>query len=144
MRHGNSGRRLSRTSSHRDAMYANLVTALFTYGRIETTEAKAKELRAYADATIRWGVEAAPIATKGDKATPAEKAKAVHARREARKIVKTRVAFERLFAEIGPHFASTKKGGGYTRMLKTRFRAGDAASMALVELIGLAPTFAAA
>lgn len=144
MRHGNSGRRLSRNSSHRDALYANLVTALFTYGRIETTEAKAKELRAYADAAIRWGVEAAPIATKGDKATPAEKAKVVHARREARKVIKTRVALDRLFAEIGPHFATTKKGGGYTRMLKTRFRAGDAASMAFVELIGLAPTFAAA
>jgi large subunit ribosomal protein L17 len=144
MRHGNSGRRLSRNSSHRDALYANLVTALFTYGRIETTEAKAKELRAYADAAIRWGVEAAPIATKGDKATAAEKAKVVHARREARKVIKTRVALDRLFAEIGPHFATTKKGGGYTRMLKTRFRAGDAASMAFVELIGLAPTFAAA
>ena len=69
MRHGNSGRKLSRTASHRDAMYANLVTALFTYGRIESTEAKAKELRAYADAAIRWGVEAAPIAAKGEKAT---------------------------------------------------------------------------
>lgn len=144
MRHGNSGRRLSRTSSHRDALYANLVTALFTYGRIETTEAKAKELRAYADAAIRWGVEAAPLATKGAKATAAEKARIVHARREARKVVKTRAALDRLFAEIGPHFASTKKGGGYTRMLKTRFRAGDAASMALVELIGLAPAVAAA
>ncbi len=144
MRHGNSGRKLSRTASHRDAMYANLVTALFTYGRIETTEAKAKELRGYADAAIRWGVEAAPIAAKGEKATAAEKAKVVHARREARKVVKTRDALERLFSEIGPHFAATKKNGGYTRMLKTRFRVGDAASMAFVELIGLAPAPAAA
>ena len=143
MRHGNSGRRLSRTASHRDALYANLVTSLFTYGRIETTEAKAKELRAFADGAIRWGVEVAPLISKGDKATAAEKANVVHARREARKIVKTRGALDRLFSEIGPHFAKTKKNGGYTRMLKTRFRVGDAASMAFVELIGLAPSFTA-
>lgn len=144
MRHGNSGRKLSRTSSHRDALFANLVTSLFTYGRIETTEAKAKELRGYADAAIRWGVEVAPLAEKGDKATQAERARVVHARREARKVVKTRAALDRLFVEIGPHFAKTKKTGGYTRMLKTRFRVGDAASMALVELIGLAPSPTAA
>ncbi|MBP8810613.1 MAG: 50S ribosomal protein L17 [Kofleriaceae bacterium] len=144
MRHGNSGRKLSRTASHRDALYANLVTALFTYGRIETTEAKAKDLRAHADAAIGWGVGVADLLGKGDKATAAEKAKIVHARRQARKVVKTRDALDRLFREIGPHFAKTKKQGGYTRMLKTRFRAGDAASMALVELIGLAPAPVAA
>lgn len=140
MRHGNSGRKLSRNASHRDALFNNLVTALFTHGRIETTEAKAKELRKFADATIRWGVEVAPIIGKGDKASPAERAKIVHARREARKVVKTQDALSRLFTEIGPHFAGAKKGGGYTRVLKTRFRAGDAASMAFVELIGLAPS----
>jgi large subunit ribosomal protein L17 len=140
MRHGNSGRKLSRTASHRDALYANLVTALFTHGRIETTEAKAKELRKFADATIRWGVEVAPLVGKGDKASAAEKGKVVHAKRMARKVVKTREALAKLFSEIGPHFATSKKTGGYTRVLKTRFRAGDAASMAFVELIGLAPT----
>lgn len=144
MRHGNSGRKLSRNASHRDALFANLVTALFTYGRIETTEAKAKELRKHADATIRWGVEVAPLVAKADKASPAERSKIVHAHRQARKVVKTSDALARLFAEIGPHFASAKKSGGYTRVLKTRFRAGDAASMAFVELIGLAPTPAAA
>jgi large subunit ribosomal protein L17 len=141
MRHGNSGRRLGRNASHREAMYGNLVTALFTYGRIETTEAKAKELRKHADQTIGWGVEVADLVKKGDKMTPAERAKVVHARRQARKVVKTTAAMNRLFAEIGPHFKATKKGG-YTRVLKTRFRQGDAASMAFVELIGLAPTFA--
>ena len=141
MRHGNSGRRLGRNSSHREAMYANLVTALFTYGRIETTEAKAKELRKHADQTIGWGVEVADLVKKGEKMTAAERAKVVHARRQARKVVKTTAAMDRLFAEIGPHFKATKKGG-YTRMLKTRFRQGDAASMAFVELIGLGPTFA--
>ena len=59
MRHGNSGRKLSRNAAHRDALFANMVTSLFTYGRIETTEAKAKELRSFADATIRWGIDVA-------------------------------------------------------------------------------------
>jgi len=144
MRHGNSGRKLSRTSSHRDALYANLVTALFTHGRIETTEAKAKELRKHADAAIRWGVQVAPALGKGDQATPAERSSVVNAKRQARKVVKTREALDKLFSEIGPHFATTKKTGGYTRVLKTRFRVGDAASMALVELIGLAPAPVAA
>ena len=56
MRHRNSGRKLGRNSSHRAALFNNLVTSLLTYGRIETTEAKAKELRSYADATITWGI----------------------------------------------------------------------------------------
>ena len=143
MRHGNSGRKLSRTAAHRDALFANLVTALFTHGRIETTEAKAKELRKFADATIRWGVEVADLTKKGsDKLSAAEKVKVVHARRMARKTVKTSVALDRLFAEIGPHFK--ERQGGYTRVLKTRFRRGDAASMAFVELVGLAPAVAGA
>ena len=141
MRHGNSGRRLGRNASHREAMYGNLVTALFTYGRIETTEAKAKELRKHADATIRWGVEVADLVKKGEKMSAAERGHVIHARRMARKVVKTTTAMNRLFAEIGPHFKATKKGG-YTRVLKTRFPPGDAASMAFVELIGLAPAIA--
>ncbi len=139
MRHRNSGRRLGRNSSHRDALWANLVTSLFTYGRIETTEAKAKELRKHADATISWGVSVSELVAKGEKASPEDKSKIVHAHRMARKVVKTKTALSRLFAEIGPHFATTKKTGGYTRMIKSRIRKGDAASMALVELIGLAP-----
>ena len=137
MRHRKSGRKLGRSASHRDALFGNLVTSLLTYGRIETTSAKAKELRRFADATIWWGVSVQPLVAKGDKATPAERAKLVHARRMARKTVKTRDAMERLFGEIGSHFSSRK--GGYTRMLKTRVRKGDAAEMSLVELVGLAP-----
>ena len=147
MRHGNSGRKLSRTAAHRDALYANLVTALFTHGRIETTEAKAKEVRSVADAAVRWGIDVADLVAKGDKATPAEKTRIVHAKRMARKVLKTDTAMSKLFGQIGPHFkaraATSKKGGGYTRVLKTRFRRGDAASMAFVELIGLAPSAAA-
>ena len=135
MRHGNSGRRLGRNASHRDALYANLVTALFTYGRIETTEAKAKELGRYAEPVIGWGIAVHALVAKGEKATKAEKAQIVHAMRMARKTVTTRDAIQRLFSEIGPHFANRK--GGYTRVLKTRVRKGDAAPMAFVELVGL-------
>jgi len=135
MRHRNSGRKLGRTSSHRKALYNNLVTSLLTHGRIETTEAKAKELRGYADATIQWSVDVQALLAKGDKATAAERAQVLHARRMARQTVKTRSALERLFTEIGPHFVSRK--GGYTRLLKTRTRKGDAAPMAFVELVGL-------
>src|SRR5215212_8544429 len=117
MRHRNSGRKLGRNASHRAALYNNLVTSLLTYGRIETTEAKAKELRSYADATIQWSIDVHALVAKGEKATPAERAKVLHARRMARQTVKTKGALERLFSEIGPHFASRK--GGYTRLLKT-------------------------
>ena len=142
MRHRKSGRKLGRSSSHRDALWANLVTSLLLHGRIETTTAKAKELRRFADETIWWGVSVQPLVAKGEKASAAERAKLVHARRMARKTVRTREAMERLFGEVGSHFASRK--GGYTRMLKTRVRKGDAAPMAFVELVGLAPAPAAA
>jgi large subunit ribosomal protein L17 len=135
MRHRKSGRKLGRNASHRNALFNNLVTSLLTYGRIETTEPKAKELRKFADETISWGISVHALVAKGDKATPAERAQVVHARRMARQTVKTRDALDRLFSEIGPHFASRK--GGYTRLLKTRVRKGDAAPMAFVELVGL-------
>ena len=135
MRHRNSGRKLGRNASHRAALFNNLVTSLLTYGRIETTEAKAKELRSYADATISLGIGVHSLIAKGEQATKDERAKIVHAHRMARKTVKTTDALERLFREIGPHFASRK--GGYTRVLKTRVRKGDAAPMAFVELVGL-------
>jgi|SRR3569623_2846842 len=135
MRHRKSGRKLGRKSSHRAALFNNLVTALLTHGRIETTEPKAKELRRFADATITWGISVHALVAKGDKATPAERAQVVHARRMARQTVMTREALDRLFAEVGPHFAARK--GGYTRILKTRVRKGDAAPMAFVELVGL-------
>ena len=137
MRHRNSGRKLGRSSSHRKALWANMVTSLVTYGRIETTEAKAKELRRFADDTISWGVSVHSLVAKGDKMSAADKVKVLHARRQARKMIKTRGALQRLFTEIGPHFA--KRAGGYTRILKTRTRKGDAAPMAFVELVGLAP-----
>ena len=135
MRHRNSGRKLGRNAPHRAALFNNLVTSLLTYGRIETTEAKAKELRSFADSTISWGVSVHALVAKGEQATKEEKAQIVHARRMARQTVMTPSALQRLFSEIGPHFASRK--GGYTRVLKTRVRKGDAAPMAFVELVGL-------
>lgn len=118
-----------------------MVTSLLLHGRIETTEAKAKELRMFAEPVITWGISVHAIIAKGDKATPAERAQIVHAKRQARLTVKTREALDKLFSEIGPHFATRK--GGYTRILKTRVRKGDAAPMAFIELVGLAPVIAA-
>lgn len=135
MRHRNSGRKLGRNASHRAALFNNLVTSLLTYGRIETTEAKAKELRGFADSTITLGISVHSLVAKGDQATKEERAQIVHARRQARKTVTTAAALDRLFGEIAPHFATRK--GGYTRLLKTRVRKGDAAPMAFVELVGL-------
>lgn len=133
MRHGNQGRRLGRKSSHRSAMYNNMVTALLTYGRIETTEAKAKELRRFADDTISLGVSVQGLLAKGDAASAAEKAKILHAKRLAKQTVRTVDAWQRLFTEIAPKLATRK--GGYTRILKTRTRRGDAAPMAFIELV---------
>ena len=135
MRHRKKDKKLGRKSPHRHALFNNLVTALLTHGRIETTEAKAKMLRSFADKTITWGTSVTALIAKGDAATPAEKAQILHARRQARLTVKTQDAMVRLFSEIGPHFATRK--GGYTRVLKTRVRKGDAAPMAFVELVGL-------
>ena len=142
MRHRKSDKKLGRKSPHRHAMFNNLVTSLLTYGRIETTEAKAKMMRRFAEETITLSTTVQALIAKGDKASPAEKAKILHARRQARLTVKTPDALQRLFSEIGPHFVSRK--GGYTRVLKTRVRKGDAAPMAFVELVGLAPAAAAA
>jgi large subunit ribosomal protein L17 len=135
MRHRKSGRKLGRNASHRTALFNNLVTSLLTHGRIETTLAKAKELRSHADSTIWWGISVQPLIGKGDSVTAAERAKIIHAKRMARQTVRTRTALERLFGEIGAHFATRK--GGYTRVLKTRVRKGDAAPMAFVEMVGL-------
>ena len=136
MRHRNSGRVLGRKSSHRDALWSNMVTSLFLHNRIETTVAKAKELRKHADDTIGWGVSVHALVAKGEKMTPAERTRVVHAKRMARRVVKTREALDKLFNEIGPHFAKLSKGG-YTRIMQTRVRKGDASSMALIELVGL-------
>ena len=134
MRHLKAGRKLGRTSAHRKAMYSNMVAALVTHGKIETTEAKAKELRSIADRTISWGVGVNDLLSKDrKKQTDIERARIVHAKRMARRVLKDEAALERLFSEVAPAMAG--RPGGFTRVLKTRFRVGDAARMALVALV---------
>ncbi len=116
MRHSNSGRKLGRNPSHRKALYRNMAKALLTFGRIRTTEAKAKEIRSVVEPLIT-------LAKRND----------LHARRQAFDVLADHKLVQRLFDEIGPKFADTK--GGYTRIMKLAdMRKGDNAPMALIEL----------
>jgi large subunit ribosomal protein L17 len=134
MRHRKAGRKLGRNSSHRKAMYSNMVASLLAHGRIETTEAKAKELRRIAERTITWGVSVSELTRKDVKElSQTERSNIVHAKRMAKRVVKDADALTKLFAEVGPRYAG--RPGGYTRVLKTRIRRGDAAPMAFVELV---------
>lgn len=117
MRHKISARKLGRTSSHRDAMFRNMVTSLFEHERIVTTKEKAKELRPIAEKMIT-------LAKRGD----------LHARRQALSYIRSKDVVEKLFTEIQEQFADRK--GGYTRILQTGVRKGDNASMAIIELVG--------
>ena len=135
MRHQKTGRRLSRTSSHRQAMWSNMVTSLIVHGRIETTEPKAKELKRIAERTISWAIPVADVAAKDHKKlTHEERIRLVNAKRQAGRVVKDSDALTHLFHTVGPLLAEKHKGG-YTRLLKTRIRTGDAAPMAYVELV---------
>jgi large subunit ribosomal protein L17 len=115
MRHLNTGRKLSRNSEHRHAMFRNMVTSLILHGRIRTTDAKAKELRRYADRMITLG-----------------KQQTIAARRRARRYIRTDEALARLFNDLAPLFA--QRAGGYTRITKIANRRGDAAPVSIVEL----------
>ena len=117
MRHGKSGRKLGRTSSHRKAMFRNMVTSLFEHERIVTTEKKAKELKPIAEKMIT-------LAKRGD----------LHARRQALSYIQSKDVVAKLFDEIQSQFADRQ--GGYTRIIKTGNRPGDAAPMAIIELVG--------
>lgn len=116
MRHRKKGRKLSRSPAHRKATLRNLAANLFRHGRIETTTAKAKEVRPFAERLIT-------LARRGD----------LHARRLAIRRLRDKDAVSLLFEEIGPRF--TERPGGYTRILKLGSRKGDAAEMALIELV---------
>lgn len=116
MRHRKKGRQLSRTHTHRKATLRNLATSLFRHERIETTTAKAKELRPYAERLIT-------LARRGD----------IHARRLAGRKIQDRHVLGKLFDDIAPRYA--ERPGGYTRILKLRNRKGDAAEMSLIELV---------
>jgi len=134
MRHRRAGVHLSRTSAHRQALFSNLVAALFTNERIRTTDAKAKETRRLAERTITLARRVGDILVKKpDRRSPEESARVVHAVRMARRVVRDRGAVVKLFDEIGPRFLARR--GGYTRIVKIGQRPGDAAPMSLLELI---------
>jgi large subunit ribosomal protein L17 len=116
MRHRKAGRQLRRTSEQKLALMRNLATSLIEHGAVETTEAKAKELRPFVEKLI----------TKAKTGT-------LHARRLAVRHIHKRAAADKLFQELGPRYATRK--GGYTRILKTGHRKGDGADLARIELI---------
>jgi large subunit ribosomal protein L17 len=134
MRHKRAGLHLSRTAAHRKALFSNMVAALLTYERIRTTAPKAKEIRRLTERAITWARRLGPVLTKKpEKRTDEEKAQVVHAMRMALRVVRDRDAVLKLFEEIGPRFLA--RHGGYTRIMKIAQRPGDAAPMALLELI---------
>lgn len=134
MRHRRAGVHLSRPTAHRKALFSNLVAALLTNERIQTTDAKAKETRRLAERTITWARRVGDILSKKpDRRTPDESARVVHAVRMARRIVRDRSAVTKLFDDIAPRFLARR--GGYTRIVKIGQRHGDAAPMSLLELI---------
>lgn len=116
MRHRTKGRRFNRTSEHRRLMMRNLATSLLLHGRIETTVEKAKELRGFVE----------PLITKARRGD-------LHARRVVARVIHDDEALAKLFGEIGPRYA--ERPGGYTRVLKLGHRSGDAAEMAIIELV---------
>lgn len=120
MRHGMSGRKLNRTSQHRKAMFANLAAALFKHEQITTTLPKAKDLRPIAERILT-------LAKRGD----------LHARRQAYAFLRDDAVVAKLFATLGPRYK--ERNGGYTRVLKAGFRYGDAAPMAIIELVDRDP-----
>jgi len=124
MRHGNSGRNLGRTSSHRKAMFMNMMVSLLRHETIKTTVPKAKELRRFIEPMITL--------SKEDN---------LHRRRVAFNRLRDRDIVQKLFAEIGPFYKA--RPGGYLRILKCEARKGDNAPMAVVQLVDREETAAA-
>jgi large subunit ribosomal protein L17 len=116
MRHGVAGVKLGRTPAHRRALFRNLVMALLEHEAVRTTDAKAKELRRWADRMITLGKQGT-----------------LHARRRAATVVGRRSVLKKLFDEIAPRYKA--RHGGYTRVVKLGIRPGDAAPVSLVELV---------
>lgn len=116
MNHGRNQRKLSRTSSHRKALLRNMVTSLLEHEAIRTTDAKAKELRGVAEKMI----------TLGKRGT-------LHARRQALATIRSKEVTAKLFDELAGRYR--QRAGGYTRILKLGPRPGDAAPMAIIELV---------
>ena len=116
MRHNKAGRRLGRTTSHRVAMFRNMVTSLFNHEKITTTDSKAKELRSIAEKMITLG-------KRGD----------LHAMRQAASYIRDKSTVTKLFTTIAPRYK--ERQGGYTRIIKLSIRQGDNAPVSLIELV---------
>ncbi|MDH6269825.1 large subunit ribosomal protein L17 [Rhizobium sp. SG_E_25_P2] len=116
MRHGNSGRKLNRTASHRKAMFANMAASLIEHEQIVTTLPKAKEIRPIVEKLVTLG-------KKGD----------LHARRQAISQIRSPELVAKLFAAIAPRYAN--RHGGYLRIMKAGFRHGDNAPLAVIEFV---------
>ncbi|MFA7060003.1 MAG: 50S ribosomal protein L17 [Pedobacter sp.] len=116
MRHNNAGRRLGRTTSHREAMFRNMVTSLLNHEKITTTDAKAKEIRSVAEKMITLG-------KRGD----------LHAMRLAASYIREKSVVHKLFTTIAPRYKD--RAGGYTRIIKLGIRQGDTAPISLIELV---------
>jgi large subunit ribosomal protein L17 len=116
MRHGKSGRKLNRTSSHRKAMFANMAASLIEHEQIVTTLPKAKELRPIVEKLVTLG-------KRGD----------LHARRQVAASIRDEAQTRKLFASLAPRYAD--RHGGYLRIMKAGFRTGDNAPMAVIEFV---------
>ncbi len=116
MRHNKAGRRLGRTTSHRIAMFRNMVTSLLNHERVVTTDAKAKEIRSVAEKMITLG-------KRGD----------LHAMRQAAAYIREKSVVTKLFSTLAPRYQ--ERQGGYTRIIKLGQRLGDAASLSVIELV---------
>jgi large subunit ribosomal protein L17 len=116
MRHNKAGRRLGRKTSHREAMFRNMVTSLLDHGKITTTDAKAKEIRVVAERMITLG-------KRGD----------LHSLRLASSVIREKPVVSKLFSTIAPRYKD--RLGGYTRIIKLGIRQGDAAPLSLIELV---------
>jgi large subunit ribosomal protein L17 len=134
MRHQKHGRTLGRKSAHRKALWSNMVCSLIEHERVQTTDAKAKELRRIAERAINWSASLGDVLTKDREKLDAEdRARLVHAMRMARRVVKQPAALEKLFSDVGKRFIG--RPGGFTRVLKVGTRHGDAAPVSIVELV---------
>ena len=120
MRHARAGKKLGRDSAHRKALYSNLAGALIQHGRIETTEAKAKAVKPYAEKLITLG-----------------KRGGLHCRRQALATLQDPKLTEKLFSALADRYRDRK--GGYIRIVKAGFRHGDCAPMAVIELVDRDP-----
>lgn len=131
MRHLVAGRKLKRTHSHRKALLSNLATQLFEHKKIHTTEAKAKELKAFAEKLITKAKNALLRERQG--LLPDKQTIDIHNRRIVGKIIRNKAVLQELFDSIAP--VVENRNGGYTRVIKTGVRRGDNARTAIIELV---------